>query len=270
MASFGIACVPPLDEIPKSGYKIAVDAEYGEFFFPDKDNVIFNSIKLTGKWDPAEIEYLRLHVRPGMTCLNIGAHVGYFSKILGTLVGKKGKVISVEANPSLIPFLQRNLWGLECQVEIYPAAASNEYGTGVLHVDSFNTGDNRLFKSGLNKYESESKQIDIQLAVRTFPADDIPMDSLDFVLIDAQGWDHIVIEGLTNKIQRFRPIILCEFVPTWISESGSSPLEVLKQFQKLGYDIYSLSHGKLSPEGLLDTTSPTHWCINVILKFRNT
>ena len=269
MAFQAIRSVPPLDKIPTAGYKIAIDTDFGEFFFPEEDNVIYKSIELTGKWDPVEIEWLTRYVKPGMTCINIGAHIGYFSKILGVLVGDKGKIISVEANPRLIPFLQKNLWGLECEVEIYPAAASNRRGTGTLHVDSFNTGDNRLFRSKLNKYESQSNQLDIQLAVRTFPGDDILINALDFILIDGQGWDHVVIEGLTNTINMFRPTILCEFVPTWISELGSNPLEVLLQFQKLGYDIYALSGDKLTPEELLETASPANWCMNIILRFEN-
>jgi FkbM family methyltransferase len=217
-------------------------------------------------WEPEEIAWIKGNVTQGMTCMNIGAHVGYFSKILGITVGESGKIISVEANPYLIPFLQKNLWGLKCDVSIYSAAASNESGIAILHIDNFNTGDNRLSPNQLNKFESESDQIDLQIAVKTFRADEIPVQSLDFVLIDTQGLDHIVIHGLSRAIRKHKPIVLLEFVPSWVRESGENPIKILTELLGFGYQFETLSGKSVSPQNIMEMCDEKNWCLNLVLK----
>lgn len=47
-------------------------------------------------------------VKPGMTVLDIGANIGYYSLLAASRVGSTGKVISFEANPELADILASN------------------------------------------------------------------------------------------------------------------------------------------------------------------
>ena len=38
-------------------------------------------------------------IRPGWACVDVGAHLGYFTLLLAHLVGKVGKVFAFEAHP---------------------------------------------------------------------------------------------------------------------------------------------------------------------------
>lgn len=46
-----------------------------------------------------EIEFMRKHLHSGDIFLDIGAHIGFYSLIASRIVGKKGSVVAVEADP---------------------------------------------------------------------------------------------------------------------------------------------------------------------------
>ena len=62
-----------------------------------------------GVWEPHIVQYLRYFVRPGQTCLDIGANAGYHSILLADLVGPTGRVVAFEPNPVVLPKLRTNI-----------------------------------------------------------------------------------------------------------------------------------------------------------------
>jgi FkbM family methyltransferase len=50
-------------------------------------------------YEHREIEFMRKHLRPGDIFLDIGAHIGFYSLIASRIVGEKGSVVAVEADP---------------------------------------------------------------------------------------------------------------------------------------------------------------------------
>ena len=53
----------------------------------------------TGCYEPELVALLRKVLDPGMTFVDVGAHIGYFSLIAAALVGEKGVVHSFEPDP---------------------------------------------------------------------------------------------------------------------------------------------------------------------------
>lgn len=49
------------------------------------------------------------NVTPGSTVIDAGANIGYFTLLLGQLVGNKGEVISYEANSKNFELLKENV-----------------------------------------------------------------------------------------------------------------------------------------------------------------
>jgi FkbM family methyltransferase len=50
-------------------------------------------------YEHREIGFMRKHLRPGDVFLDIGAHIGFYSLIASRIVGEKGAVVAVEADP---------------------------------------------------------------------------------------------------------------------------------------------------------------------------
>ena len=54
---------------------------------------------LTGRHELETANLLRRLVRPGMIALDVGAHVGYYTRLLARLTGAGGRVIAFEPHP---------------------------------------------------------------------------------------------------------------------------------------------------------------------------
>ena len=48
-------------------------------------------------------------VKPGDYCVDVGAHIGYFTLLLSRLVGETGYVLAFEPGTNNLPKLKRNL-----------------------------------------------------------------------------------------------------------------------------------------------------------------
>ncbi len=73
-------------------YKLLVDT---------RDVDIAPHLLLDGYWEYRVTAALAQLVRPGMTCVDAGAHLGYFTLLMADLAGAEGSVHAVEPNPRL-------------------------------------------------------------------------------------------------------------------------------------------------------------------------
>ena len=106
------------------------DRRLGPLLFPAQDAVMAPAISASGEWEPEEIRWLCQQVQPGMTCVNVGANVGYFSSWMSRLTGPDGQVFAFEPNPVLLPLLRENLANAAYpNVEIIPAAGGAQEGS---------------------------------------------------------------------------------------------------------------------------------------------
>ena len=62
-----------------------------------------------GKFEAAELAFVEVFLRPGMTALDIGAHNGLYSLLASRRVGPQGRVISFEPSPRERKALRLNL-----------------------------------------------------------------------------------------------------------------------------------------------------------------
>lgn len=77
-----------------------------------------------GVIEPATTRLVQELVRPGDHVINGGANFGYYSSLMGGMVGNDGCVIAVEANEHIIPYLMMTrIWaGLNERMQIYHRA----------------------------------------------------------------------------------------------------------------------------------------------------
>jgi len=220
----------------------------GTLLFPAQDTVIAPALRASGVWEPQELEWLRSHVRPGSVCVNIGANVGYFSCWMSLLTGRTGRVVAVEPNPQLIPLLRANVTRRALpNVDIVEGAAGSEAGSIPLWLNEANFGDSRVFDPRLSDQGGNHLTHGFAQQPTCVPVQCHQLDALlkqsriDVVLADAQGWDHHALRGLQNSIRQWKPKMLVECAPGWISDLGEDPLDVLAEYRSWGYCLGSPS-----------------------------
>ena len=223
-----------------------VSSDIGPLWLPAEDTVMRPWIAHYGTWEPLEADFLRARLKPGMTMLDIGANVGYFSILGARAVGPAGRVVAIEPEPTNYALLCANLWDARAaNVEPIRAAASSFSGAIHLSLSNDNCGDHRSF------LERPGEQV---LTVAGARIDDVfEVDArVDLVKIDIQGADHRAVLGMEGLLARSRPVLLVEFWPRGIDELGDLPIDVLSYYRSLGFSVSLLPKPGADPGWTMD------------------
>jgi FkbM family methyltransferase len=213
-----------------------VQTDVGELW-SHPDDLVTSQLQRDGCWEPPLARLLRKRLRPGMTFLDIGAHIGYFTILAATLVGPTGHVFAVEPDPGNAPLLRANLWRHRCgNVTFLPIAAWHSLG----HVWLTTNPDNRAGSTVQQQYREGD------VGVPAAPLDTLLDESFDLIKADAEGSDHIALQGAERLLSRC-PLAVVEFWPqTVVNET--EPREVLNTYHGLGRNLSLLSEtGDLEP-----------------------
>lgn len=246
---------PPARRDGQPRRAVRVHTDVGPLLISEHDRVIHHILRDTGVWEKEEADALRSVLKPGMTFVDIGAHVGYMSLVAALAVGPDGRGVALEPAPGNFELLQANLAGNGASnVVAIPAAAWHTTGPVPFSLDEFNTGDHRAYaRPGTESLEVAGYALD----------DVIPEDfSVHVVKVDAQGTDHLALRGMARTLARCRPTLVVEYWPPGIAELGDDPLAVLAGYRALGFDIAVLGVDGVGPrtplERILEIARASH------------
>lgn len=223
----------------------------GKIIFDKDDPVMSGAISL-GEYDPGTVAFFRDCLKEGMTVVDIGANLGYFTVIAASRVGASGKVFSYEPDPRNFDLLKTNISanGFE-NVTAFPIALSDRAGERKLFF-----GDNQCTHSfgdkiGHGRFESVvTDTLDGSLKVSGRP-------KIDVIKMDIEGAEPVALEGMMETIARNQKLtMIFEFHPNAIKRLGYSPSEFLERMRKLGFLI-----------SVIDEDRKNHTAINNIAAF---
>jgi FkbM family methyltransferase len=182
-----------------------------------------------GTWEPEVVEAVKEVVHDGFVAINVGAHHGYYALLLSRLVGSAGRVIAFEPMPSNFQILSDNISLNHCtNVEIVNKAVSDR--SGRLKAGPRNESDSGTF----SLFKQDGPQ---SIAIDVTSLDDFLghlEGPVNFIEIDVEGAEGLVIKGALRTIKSQHPILLIEVHD--IPESSESR-QVPGQLLELGYEI---------------------------------
>jgi FkbM family methyltransferase len=195
-----------------------------------------------GFYDKALHRYIDRTVRPGMTCFDVGGNIGAVATHLAKNVGPTGRVHVFEPVPDLRARLDKNLarngWGRV--VSVHQCALSNATGEARLAVaglDADNQGLASLVAAGTDRLTGT-------LTVRTVTLDDFVaerrIDRIDFMKIDIQGAELLLLEGGRQTLAELRPELIVEVSPADMAGIGKNSRDLLRALEGCGYRIHEL------------------------------
>ncbi len=190
-----------------------VELEDFKIFVSPDDNVCGELIS-NGQYEPPVTFHIRQLLSPGDFFLDIGANIGFFSCMASTIVGPKGRVLSVEPFEYNVKLLlaNKNLNGLD-NIDILPVAFSTQ--SGFAAYDS----------SGGNSGHIEDVNIDVQsllnsTLVYTQTLDDAlryEERKIDLIKIDIEGAEYLALSSGVNRLLADKPAIITEFSEAFLS-----------------------------------------------------
>ncbi|HEX8707274.1 MAG TPA: FkbM family methyltransferase [Pyrinomonadaceae bacterium] len=217
-----------------------------ELFVYEHDWDIGENIILTGHYEPHVTAFLKPRLREGMTFIDVGANIGYFTLLAAAQVGPSGRTIAIECNPKNCELLYMSLHrnGFD-QVLVYPFAVSDAQ-----KLMGFSWGFSNGFVDELAGDDEEAVIV---------PA--VTLDSLlrheprvDIIKMDIEGSEAKAWQGMRQVIQKHRPMVLMEFFPALLEKiSGVKAGEFLDEIFASGYTAAVIQPAPHEP---LEAASP--------------
>ena len=194
-------------------------------------------------YEKAETRFFQSACRDGMTFLDVGANLGYYTALATRAVGPNGRVLAVEPDPDSFGYLEQTIAANAVgNVQAFPVAASDAPATLPLYISTDNRGDNRLYASGEDRPQVEVTARPLDALLR-----ENKIDTVDLIKIDVQGYEPKVIAGLRETIAASPNLtLLTEFWPQGIDEAGEDANEFLQTLRELGLTLH-----ELQPDGSL-------------------
>ena len=200
-------------------------------------------------YEPEVTGFFRHFVRPGMTVIDCGSNIGFFSVLAGKLVGPGGTVLAIEANPGTYKLVQHNLaingYGkvIHCaitntpgEVEIFMPAAGDVYS-------SLRTGKLVPKDGDLKSWRVPGRTLDEVVQSEG-------LSRVDIIKMDIEGGEVDGLRSASATLDRFRPLAIIEYgMNTWPS-FGATPEQILAlaeahRYSVVRFDLATKSFGPL-------------------------
>jgi FkbM family methyltransferase len=222
----------------------------GPFWAFNNDQNFYFHLKHGGFWEAKLLEDLMPFICKAETILDIGAHIGSHSFVYG-FFNPNAKIYAFEPQKKIYDLLSKNVsirpnvipinkcvghTNMTCNLSRNAKCGENSdidicYGNGPI----MNLGGVSIGGSG-----EEVEMITI---------DSLNLETCDFIKIDVEGAEGLVIEGATETIRKFKPIICFE----WSPYLDNKPMEeyfhrqriptVQELLIKLGYTVFKFLEG---------------------------
>jgi FkbM family methyltransferase len=196
-------------------------------------NVLGRMIYLYGEWEKPVTQTLREEVRPGMTVLDIGAHVGYYSLLMAGRVGKGGRVFAFEPNPAVRKYLERNVERNGCcQVTICPFALFGTKGLATLQ------GRDNLNVSLVPQLTPVEGAVRVEVFDRVRMT--LGIDKVDLLKMDVEGAEMDILLGMREMLERDHPTLIIEVHTDLLIQFGHSEFELREYAGSFGYTVKNI------------------------------
>jgi len=186
-------------------------------------------LKTKRVYEKTESDLVSSIICPGDVFVDIGAHIGYYSMIAGRFVGSLGVVFAFEPEAENFSILAENVKLNEFK-NVFPInmAISDRSGVGNLFLNDQSSGDHRIYPSG--------KRSRMVCHITTIDEFFDKIEKISFIKIDVQGAEWRALAGAVKTLPRV-PLMMVEFYPPGIIESGGDPNRYLDQLRESGFRI---------------------------------
>ncbi|AEG91956.1 FkbM family methyltransferase [Ramlibacter tataouinensis] len=219
---------------------VLATTRYGDMECLSGDSVVSRSLVQYGEWAQLELELLAALIRPGTVVLDVGAFLGTHTLAFATMVGPEGVVHSFEPRAGIREVLRRNVErnGL-LQVVLHACALGSRAER--IEVPAIDLESEANFGGlALEGHEAAARTETIVIE----RLDDLAIDRLDFIKLDAEGMEADVLAGARRTLAHQRPLLFAECNDL---ERGSRTLAACIA---LGYRVYGVLSPAFNPANL--------------------
>lgn len=183
-----------------------------KMYVDSTDAGIAPHLMMDGYWESWLTLLFANIIKPGDTCLDIGANFGYFSILMSELSGNSGKTIAVEANPRIANFLKLTRLVNGGKFDLIQSAISDRKGEAIMTITDHELGGGTIKPNELIAGRS-------QVSVPTISIDELleerNIQKVDVMKIDVEGVEPLVFKGMTDTLKRNPQLqLIIEYSPS--------------------------------------------------------
>lgn len=184
------------------------------------------------------VYFLDRVLREGDVFFDVGTNLGFYSSYVAPLCGRSGSVHAFEANPSLIPHLQRSLDlnAGQCQIHLNPVAVGSESNKVLRLYDPDRIGNSSFYPHG---WLDKQTWVDVPVVALDDYVQSKEIKRIDVMKIDIEGAELDAMHGMEKTLKSCPPdVILCELMPSKVPEradGAARPGEISELLSSRGY-----------------------------------
>jgi len=203
----------------------------GETLCLNQDDPVVSGALSLGIYEHAMTRTFLDRLRPGMTFVDIGANLGYYTVLA---CGTVGRIVSFEPSVENIAILRRNVEANgAANVTVVPSGVGDKTETRRLALDADNKGKHSLIAS-----DGAGETIAITTLDRALA--ELGVTRVDLIKMDIEGWEAHAFDGMAETLRRDRPTIFFEYAPARVRLAGRDPFAMIRSLSKLGYDLFAI------------------------------
>lgn len=199
----------------------------------DESSYVESKILENNIWEKESVLLCESLIRPGDIILDVGANFGYYSLLFAYLTGSNGAVYASEPTKHFRKKLNDHLRENNYQnIKVLDFGFSNEECELEIKIDSSTASMHMPSQdSYLLKETISLKKLDDVVST-------LNISKIDFIKIDIDGHEPLMLKGAENTIRSMQPKILLEVNPLNYYLAGITIWDFYDQIKGYGYKIY--------------------------------
>jgi|SRR3989344_374519 len=209
------------------------------FSFPTKYSWKWKLEMLLQRYEPETTRLVRDLLKPGMTFIDIGAHIGYFTRLAAQRVGEEGHVYAFEPDAKNRALLVENTKRFG-NVMVRDEAVTDHDGVVAFYRVRESTGcHSTIAQNDAERSEVPAMKLD------TFAAQN-KTQKIDIIKMDVEGGEWNALSGMMNTLRSVRHLVI-EYNPDALLRANADSEKLLRTLREKGFSISLLCRGAELP-----------------------
>ncbi len=202
------------------------------------DPGISTELSIFKSHEPINTQIISRILKKGMTCLDIGGNIGYYVLLERQLVGDEGRIIAFEPSPRNYNYLKKNIQLQNVtNISAYNFACGDKDGNATFFINKKSNGCKVIAEGVIPPDQSLGTLSEVPVRILDPFIEELKLDRVDFIRMDAEGYELHIFKGLKKTLEKFKPIISIELHRRQLGLEGTK--EFFKLMKELDYEVES-------------------------------
>ena len=240
------------------GNRVLVGTKVGHwtiaYYVEADDRLLAPWFIVTGEYEIPLTNFFLRHLRSDSHCIDVGANFGFFTCMMARYC-PDGQVLGIEADRRIADLACDNLSinGLHDTAAVLCAAAGDSRAGMTLYRRTGRSGNTSIVDVGTALTAALGEPPVVQFEVASVMIDDLAErwgGRVDFIKIDVEGAEPLVLSGARETIRRNRDIsIVMEWSPGQLAAAGFDVQRFAAEIANLGLRCFALEADGERPIG---------------------